>query len=258
MRNKLKIFVPIIVFILIAILIKFIFFKPREILFEDALIYGKVKSIKEISYKAELKNYEPIKIKKWRRGHLTDDFVCFFNEKGLPIKEIIYPAADTGTVSRTFKYKYNNKGQLINYYHEDDCPKEAEYLYNKNGQLVKTNSDWYSQEYEYYDNGKLYRRIQLNPKVGKEFQYTFTYKNDFIKCHDTYYFGAKWHLVEEYERDRHGNIIKYRLANSFEELKKEKWDEFEYEFDHSNNWIRCIHYRNKKPIYIIEREVEYF
>ena len=227
-------------------------------MFEDAILYGKVKSIKEISYKAELKKNEPVKIKRWRRGHLTDDFHCFFNEEGLPIKEFIYPAADTGTVSKTFLFKYNKKGQLINYFHEDNNPKEAEYLYNKKGQLIKEISDWYTQEYEYYDNGKLHRRIQFNPKVGKEFQYTFTYDNDFIKYHDRYYFGAKWHLIEEYKRDKHGNITKYRMASSYEELKKEKWDEFEYEFDNYNNWIRCIHYRNKKPIYIIEREIEYF
>lgn len=258
MRNKLKIFGLLIGLILGAVLIKFIFFSPREIMFQDALLYGKVKSIKEISYKAELKNNEPIKIKRWRRGHLTDDFHCFFNEKGLPIKEIIYPAADTGTVNRTLLYKYNKKDQLINYYHEHDNSTKSEYIYNKKGQLVKQISDWYTQEYEYYENGKLHRRIQFNPNVGKEFQYTFTYQNGFIKYHDIYYFGAKWHLIEEYNRDNHGNIIKYRMASSFDELKKEKWDEFEYEFDKMNNWIKCIHYRNKKPIYIIEREIEYF
>lgn len=258
MRNKLKIFGLIIGLILLAVLIKFIFFKPREIMFEDAKLYGEVKSIKEISYKAQLNNNEVVKIKRWRRGHLTDDFHCFFNEEGLPIKKIIYPAADTGTVNSTFLYKYNNVGQLLNYYYADDNPKEPEYLYNKKGQLIKEISDWYTQEYEYDDNGKLHRRIQSNPKVGNEFQYTFTYNNGFIKYHDIYYFGAKWHLIEEYERDEHGNIIKYRMSSSFDELSKEKWDVFEYGFDRYNNWIKCIHYRNKKPIYIIEREIEYF
>ena len=258
MKNKLKIFGVLISLIIVVIIIKFLFFSSREIIFQDAIIYGKVKSIKEISYKAKFKKGEIIKVKRWRIGHLTDDFHCFFNEHGLPIKEIIYPAADTGTVCRTFLYKYNKKGQLINYYHENDNPTKPEYLYNENGQLIKEISDWHTQEYEYYRNGKLHRRIQFNPNVGKEFQYSFKYKNGFIKSEDTYYFVAKWHLIDEYERDRHGNIIKYRMASSFEELKKEKWDEFEYEFDWHNNWIKCIHYRNKKPIYIIEREIEYY
>lgn len=258
MKNKLKIFGLIIGLIIFASLIKFIFFNPREIMFEDAILYGKVKSIKEISYKAELKNNEPVKIKRWRIGHLTDDFHCFFNEEGLPIKKIIYPAADTGSVSRTLLYKYSKQGKLINYHNEHENPIKPEYFYNKKGQLVKETSDWHTQQFEYYKNGDLRRRTQLTKNIGREFQYTFTYKNGFIKYHDIYYFGAKWHLIEEYERDKHGNTTKYRMESSYEELKNEKWDEFEYEFDRLNNWIRCVHYRNKKPIYIIEREIEYF
>jgi hypothetical protein len=258
MKNKLKIFGLIIVLTVTAVYIKFVFFKPREIIFQDSIVYGKIKSIREISYKAELKNNKPIKIKRWRRGHLTDDFKCFFNEYGLPMKEIIYPAADTGTNSKTFFYKYNKKGQLINYYLEEDRPIKPQYIYNKKGLLIREISDWYTQEYKYNDDGKLFRRIQSNPKVGKEFQYTFSYNNDFIKYHDIYYFGAKWHLIEAYERDKHGNIIKYRNASSFKELEKEKWDEFEYEFDNYNNWIKCIQFRNRKPIYILEREIEYY
>jgi hypothetical protein len=258
MGNKLKIFGIIIGLILLAVFIKFIFFSPREIMFQDAILYGKIKSIKEISYKAELKNNVPSKIKRWRIGHLTDDFHVFFNEEGLPTKKIIYPAADTGTVSRTLLYKYNKQGKLINYYHEHDNPTKPEYFYNKKGQLIKEISDSHIILYEYNENGDLHRKTQRAKKIGREFQYTFTYENGFIKYHDFYYFGAKWHLIEEYKRDKHGNIIMYRMAGSFDELKKDKWDEFEYEFDKMSNWIRCIHYRYKKPIYIIEREIEYF
>lgn len=258
MRNKLKIFGIITGLIFIAILIKFIFFKPREIMFEDAILYGKVKSIKEISYKAELKNNELVKIKRWRRGHLTDDFHCFFNEKGLPIKKIIYPAADTGTVSRTLLYKYNKQSKLINYYHEHDNPSKPEYFYNKKGQLIEEKTSLNIIRYDYYPDGNLYHKIQVDPEISDEFIYTYTYKDDFIKTLDIYYTVADWHIIDSYVRDKSGNILKYKMASSFDELKKEKWDEFEYEFDNHNNWIKCIHYRNKKPIYIIEREIEYY
>ena len=258
MKNKIKIFGLIIGLILLAILIKFIYFKPREIMFEDAILFGKVKSIKEISYKAELKNNEPVKIKRWRRGHLTDDFHCFFNEEGLPIKKIIYPAADTGTVSFINIYKYNKRNQLINIHFEEDQPSSPEYYYNQKGQLVKQKTSLNIINYDYYPNGKLHHKIQVDPEIGNEFIYTYYYENDFIKYLDVYYTVAKWHIIDAYERDRNGNIIKYKLVSSFDELKKEKWDKFEYEFDNLNNWTKCIHYRNKKPIYIIEREIEYF
>ena len=258
MGNKLKIFGLIIGLILFAVFIKFIFFNPREIMFEDAILYGKVKSIKEISYKAEFKNNEPVKIKRWRRGHLTDDYHCFFNEEGLPIKRIIYPAADTGTVSIVHLYKYNNKNQLINIHFNDENPKNPEYFYNQKGQLIKQKTSLNYIRYDYYPNGKLHHRIQVDPEIGDEFINTYTYEKNFIKHHDVYYTVADWHIIDAYERDGKGNIVKYKLASSFDELKKEKWDEFEYEFDKLNNWIKCIHYRNKKPIYIIEREIEYF
>jgi hypothetical protein len=258
MRNKLKIFGLIIGLILIAVLVKFIFFKPREIMFEDAILYGKVKSIKEISYKAKLKNNEVVKIKRWRRGHLSDDHHCFFNEEGLPIKKIIYPAADTGTVSILYIYKYNRKNQLINTHFNDENPKIPEYFYNKKGQLIKHQTSLNYIRYDYYPNGKLHHSIQVDPEIGDEFINTYTYENNFIKYLDVYYTVADWHIIDAYERDESGNIVKYKLVSSFDELKKEKWDEFEYEFDRLNNWIKCIHYRNKKPIYVIEREIEYF
>lgn len=258
MKNKLKIFGVLISLIIVVITIKFLFFSSREIMFHDAIIYGKVKSIKEISYKAKLKNGEIIKVKRWRIGHLTDDFHCFFNEHGLPIKEIIYPAADTGTVSKIYYFKYNRIGQLIKYYNLATNQIKIEYYYSKNGKLIKEKTNTNIIRYEYYPNGQLKHKIYVDPKNGDEFIDTYAYKNNFIKYLDGYYIVADWHLIDEYERDHHGNIIKYRMASSFEELKKEKWDEFEYEFDWHNNWIKCIHYRNKKPIYIIEREIEYY
>lgn len=227
-------------------------------MFEDAIIYGKVKSIKEISYEAELRNNEPVKIKRWRRGHLTDDFHCFFNEAGLPIKRIIYPAADTGTVSRTLLYKYNKRGQLINYYHENDIPTKPEYFFNQKGQLIKEMGSSNYIRYDYYPNGNLHHKTQVHPEFGDEFINTYTYENNFIKCLDIYYTVADWHIINVYERDRSGNIVKYKLVNALDELKREKWNEFEYKFDKYHNWTKCIHLRNKKPIYIIEREIEYY
>ncbi len=258
MKNKLKIIGLLIGLILVVILFKFIFFNPREIMFEDAIIYGKVRSIKEISYKAQLRNNEAVKIKRWRRGHLTDDFHCFFNEGGLPIKKIIYPAADTGTVNKILRYKYNKRGQLTNYYHNNDSHTESEYFYNQKGQLIIEKRSLNHIRYDYYPNGSLHHKTQVDPEIGDEFITTYTYENNFIQYLDVYYTVADWHIIDVYERDGSGNIVKYKLVSSFDEIKKEKWDEFEYEFDKCSNWIKCIHFRNKKPIYIIEREIKYY
>lgn len=258
MKNKLKIIGLLIGLILIIILFKFMFFNPRENMFEDAIIYGKVKSIKEISYKAQLKNNEPVKIKRWRRGHLADDFHVFFNGEGLPIKKIIYPAADTGTVSIILRYKYNKEGQLTNYYHDNDNLTKQEYFYNQQGQLIIEKRSLNHIRYDYYPNGSLHHKTQVDPEIGDEFITTYTYENNFIKYLDVYYTVADWHIIDAYERDKSGNIVRYKLVSSFNELKREKWEEFEYEFDKYNNWIKCIHLKNKKPIYIIEREIEYY
>lgn len=258
MRNKLKILGLLIGVILVLFILKFTFFQPREILFEDSIVYGKVKSIKEISYKAALINHKPVKIKRWRRGHLTDDFICFFNEEGLPIKKKIYPAADTGTSSYMQFYKYNKKNQLINIYFNHESPKIPEYFYNTKGQLVEEKTALNVIRYDYYPNGKLHHKIQVDPEIGDEFIYTYTYENNFIKHQNVYYTVADWHIIDAYERDKHGNIIKYKFASSFNKLKTKKWDEFDYEFDCHNNWISCTHYRNKKPIYIIERAIQYY
>lgn len=258
MRNKLKIFGLIVGLILVAVLIKFIFYKPREIMFENAKVYGEVKSIKEISYKAQVKNNEVVKFKRWRRGHLTDDFHCFFNKEGLPIKKVFYPAADTGATSRTYLYKYDQKGQLINFYNEAKNPTKPSYFYNQKGQLIQEKTSLNIIRYDYYPDGNLYHKIQVDPKIGDEFIHTYTYENNFLKYLDVYYTVADWHIIDVFERDASGNIVKYKSVSSFDELKKEKWDEFEYEFDNYNNWIKCVHIRNKKPIYIIEREIEYY
>lgn len=258
MRKRIKIIGVIIGFILIAFVIKHLFFSPREIMFEDAILYGNVKSVKEISYKAKLKNNEIVKLKRWRIGHLKDDFDCYFNEEGLIIKKIVYPAADTGTTNTRFLYRYNKKNQLINIHYENEKPKEPEYFYNIKGQLVKENRTLDYIRYDYFPDGKLRHETQVHPEIGDEFITTYKYENNFIKSRHVYYTNADWYIIDEYKRDNSGNIIKYRMSDSFDDLKKEKWDEFEYDFDKFNNWTKCIHYRNKKPIYIIEREIKYY
>ena len=69
-------FITLLLFsLLILIIANNVIFKNRVTLFHDSLIYGEIKSIKEFSYKAIQKNNKIIKGKRWRRGHLENDFI---------------------------------------------------------------------------------------------------------------------------------------------------------------------------------------
>lgn len=258
MKSKRSFYWFILSIILLIISIRVIFFNPREIIFENAIIYGKVKSIKEVSYKAELINHELVKVKRWRIGHLTNDFDCFFDRKGNIIKRSTYPAQDTGSTYYTEWYKYGKNGLLIETFSPSTKWRRETFTYNNQNQLIKQerNLDYYL--YEYDAKGKLSYKTQVTSDNRQEFKTKFIYEHNFVKYEDIHNISAGWHLVHEYKRDNSGNIIKYRLASTFQELKKEKWDEFDYKFDRYGNWIKCIHYRFKNPIYILEREIEYY
>jgi hypothetical protein len=247
------------IFLLLTGLIVIIFMHkaPREATFQDATIYGDIKSILEISYKAKSVNGVPTKIKRWRRGHLTDDFHCFFDLNGRLIREIVYPAADTGTRSIIIQYLYNNSNELIAERINGNINKDELFIYDSKNRLVKKKHTLGRLEYDYYPDSRLHHQLQIDNEMGKEFLNTYSYKDNYLHYDHLYYYGAKWHLIDEYDRDNSGNVIRYRIGSSWEDLKKSKWDEFEYEFDSVGNWIKCVHFRNNKPIYIIERSIEY-
>ncbi len=257
-HKALKYSILLFLFLLTIYFIKFYFFNPREIIFHDAIIYGKIKSIKEISYEARLEKGIVKKGKRWRRGHLENDFHCFFDKKGKLTKTIFYRAVDSGKTSYFVKYYYANN-QLINFYTHYDLNDKYGFKYDfylERDFILKDNE---TTKYKYGRNKKIKKKISYNfSSKNLEFRNIYKYENNFLKYNILYYFGAKWYLIEEYVRDNSGNIIKERLGSSFQDLKKTNWREYVYTFDKQRNWISCIYYRYKKPAYIIERKIEYY
>lgn len=183
----------------------------------------------------------------------------------------------TGKLSEQINQSYSKYGPYLfryKYFYDEDGTLHGE-TYREDG----TTEKWSVQET--MKKGKLQKRVQCNEKGeptvitlfdDEEHVLYVMYKTtgDSIS-YDYNENGDVVHLVlqEEY-KDAYGNmdfsvindstplLDTNSTANPPLKVRKTTEYKFEYEYDEHNNWIKRITYKGIKPLYIEEREIEYY
>jgi len=168
-----------------------------------------------------------------------------------------------GELKNTETYKYNLNSKIASEIHSSIT---YHFVYNKKNQLIEKNqyintphklkAKWV---YEYNCNGKLintnsYSIINDYPN-GRD---SYTYDNNEKLIESSSYSGNKLQSKWTYKRDIKGNITESNYFRGNRNDKKIVYMRYDWE----NNWTKSIMYEflrdNKKNIYIVEREFEYY
>jgi len=226
---------------------------------------GKVKSIREIPYKAVEKFGEVVKGDALGFEQILQ---ITFNEKGNKIESNSFNS--DGSLSFKYTYKYDDKGNII----ESNS-------FNSDGSLS------FKYTYKYDDKGNQIESNSFNPDGSLSFKYTCKYddKGNQIESNS---FNPDGNLVDKYtyKYDDKGNKIELNYFNSDGSLflkSTSKYDDkgneiernsfisdvnlddkytYKYTYDQQGNWIQQIAYKVKngveKPSRIVERTIEYY
>jgi len=273
--------------IFLSILTIFLFNFTKEIIVKNDLdkmnLKGKVKSIKEVSYKALVKSEKIVKGKKERfQSYDEMDKLFMFNEQGNEIERKEFYSE--GSLNERYTKLYNKEGNLLEtvvYNADGSFFYRATYIYDENNRCIEckgAESKWiykYNElgnlieEYKYYilgdemENKKTYEYDKNNNKISESsysedsLDYKWTYKYDENKKLIEFnegtdgVFNYKW----IYKYDKKGNLIE-EDKYSFGLLQTKSI--YKYDFDKRGNWIKRIRFIGKLPKYILEREIIYF
>lgn len=256
---------------------------------------GPIKSVKETSYKANLKFGEYVKGERERYGYNKDLYIIF-NKKGFGVEKNEYES--DGDLWEKIKYKYNNKNNLIErnkYWSDGDLLSKNKYEYNVNGDII--NAKRYTEskgnlklqffsKFETNDESKKTKEIRYNPDssiINKwQFQYvngnltklsSYDSKNN-ITAKYIYTYGANDNMLMEkiyyensgglelnnkliYEYNDEGNMISKVVYTSDDKI--ENRIKYQYlEYDKYNNWLRKLTLISDTSDYILEREIKYY
>ena len=221
---------------------------------------GKVKSIKEIQYRAWDTTGMLEKGEIWYNGYRI------YNEKGNLIEKNEYKANDSLRSKTIYKYDNNGKKTEWTYYTYDNSIEiMLNNKYDKKGNCIEVNN--------YYSNGSLkYKQIYKYDNKGNKIEYE-DYYPDSSMCSKTIY--------KYFDKGRREEIFDYNSDDSFENKAIYLYDEkgnyveeqiynsdgsyrnkliFKDEFDANGNWIKQVSYwgKSNEPEEISEREIIYY
>lgn len=130
--------------------------------------------------------------------------------------------------------EFDLKQRLINSEHN---------IYGAGGNLVETISYAYSEA----DSGAVVERT-VTTYDKKERPVTI----------DLYSASELLLVSEKIKYDRHGNNIKRTITYYDEESTTVTIEKREYTYDKRGNWTKCLFFMDGKPIYTIERHIDYY
>ncbi|MBI4946431.1 MAG: hypothetical protein HY840_08525 [Bacteroidetes bacterium] len=219
---------------------------------------GKVKSISENEYNA-VQNAHKVK-----KGASTGSERYVFNEIGNMIEQSIYNP--DGTLFSNFTCTYDGNGNKIeqNRYTNGILFRRSTFTLDNNGNCTE--------ETMYKPDGKLFRKfIYKYDDKGNKIEKNAYKPDGSITEKFTYKYDNNSNEIEENRFIADGSIadkstFKYDdNSNKTEENKHNPngsiayTSTFKYEYGKNINWIKRIEFdQYKKPIVVVEREIEYF
>ena len=175
--------------------------------------------------------------------------------------------------NRTYIYKYDKRGRIVKLTSLKPNGKtnsKKSFKYNsKSGRLVSSILNGYidySYKYEFTElpNGNLeclqYEDNKKHQTLVFDSNGKLLKKTKHVKRYSSMNYMSSGGNVEIYTYDEHGNITSKKEISILIRLnanEKPKYS-YEYEYDEKFNWIRQIEFQDNEPVYIIEREIEYF
>jgi len=255
---------------------------------------GNVKSLRQVSFYAVEKFGAITKGKRGGESLIeSNDFHNKYNEKGFLIERNsyldgtlylieIYTYDDNDNNIEVFQstsegengkviYNYDDKGNLIeenSYYPDDSLKASYKYTnkYDNNDNLIEQNTylsngslSW-REIYTYDKNGKLIENNKYQSNGSFDNKDTFKYDNNGYLIEITRYLpDSSLYYKDRYIYDEKGNPIERnydrpsdgKFTTSFK-------DTYQYDYDEKNNWIKKVHFKDKIPKHIIEREIKYY
>ena len=224
---------------------------------------GKVKSIKETTYKA-VDKFGQIKKGNVFYDGFSSPFTIIYNEKGNQIKICRYDKY--GKIDNKNTYKYDEKGNIIehNTYDDGRLVFKDIYKYDEKGNKIEKNHYYYDGRLDYkttYKYDEKGNNIEENiydydyDGYGSKYTYKYDEKGNNIEKN---YYGSNGRLdyKNTYKYDEKGNNIEENTYY-YDDRPIENYS-YEYEYDKNNNWTQKIQYRNTIPNSITERIIEYY
>jgi len=247
-------------------------------------LYGNVKQINEIKYKAIIKDGEIY------FGDIVSDFVgnpiYLFNRDGNITKKTIYNADGTyreGTINL-----YDKRGKLLRSSFSSGFLKHKTYYSYKRGLKKETIRKYLSSnnitqtKYKYDRNKNLIEEIFISPNDNSGYKRIIFYDyNGHEK--EKYFYNKNGSLKRKslYSTDANGNIIKatdyinskvisnlvlqFDSNNNRIELisydskgKLSFKSNYNYTYDNYNNWTQRIDYMDGKVTHIVVRKIVYY
>lgn len=198
----------------------------------------------------------------------NDDFKRFHkikrDNKNRPVKQTIIQndtvfgvfsvVYDQDKIIAENEYKYDNKPVrlLTRKFNEQNLKEKEE---------VTEYKTWDTLNYEnhYFYNSKqeliLEKRFIENDTLYEEIKNTY-HPNGKLKESISTPKGSSYFVITSQKFNEKGHLIKHsRIPN--DEKEKEIW-EYQYKYDSKGNWIEKINYKDKIPLRIVKREIEYY
>jgi hypothetical protein len=239
---------------------------------------GRVKSLKEITYKAvdrfgEIKgtditaeNYtifdDKGNITELRRG--KDKTITKYNNMGQRIEENYYKSDDSLGNKRTFIYDKKGNAIEIHFYGPDGgLSSKIISKYDDKGDMIESNM--------YLSNGDLFAKKNYKyDNIGQEIERNMYHSDGSLGQKRIYKYDSKGQRIEENyygsdsglsskiisKYDDRGNKIEENEYNPGGNLRNNST--YKYKLDSNDNWTQKIEYTNYVPVTIVERILEYF
>jgi hypothetical protein len=185
-----------------------------------------------------------------------------YNDKGHVI-EHIYDSEGIFQHNYSYKSKYDNNGNIIEsakYNDELRLSFKEKYKYDNNGNITDSakyyddGTLWIQQIYN--DGGNIIEIVNYSPIGTVNSKQKFQYDNKGSMIEKKYY-KRDGSLTGnyKYEYDNSGNIVKEIIASPKRSIKSKT---YKYEFDKQGNWIKQVNFRDEKATIIVEREIVYY
>lgn len=243
---------------------------------------GKVRSIKEVSYKIKEEFGSFYKDKEeWDNPFVNDLYVpmsiqmsmqksnkyIIFNRKGFEVESVL--EGKLMDLTYLYKYLYNDYGILsekTTYDADGRFIRKYKYSFLKGSVLsskILLGDDghplWmYKYEYDDDENLILKDSFFFIDGIGRVetihlYEYDYRGNNTLIKEYNS---ARKLMTATFYEYDNKSNVIEKYItwADGEHHIKRH----YTYNFDINGNWISCFVWIDEKPEYVIEREIQYF
>lgn len=250
---------------------------------------GKVKSVKEVSYKADIQSETLTNGKKERDADISygEDSYIEFNKQGNKIQHVYYNSNEKENLKRVYKYDSIENLIEVRWYEEGALTSKSIYRYNDKRENVEVSKYNYLDTLEHkwiirYDiNGAKLEELRYNSNAKIILRRVYKYDNNGNKIGGYQYdldsnLTAKWTYnqmgnqseyywynsdgssngIEKSEFDVNGNIEKQIWYDSNGSIKREST--YLYEYDTHKNWIRQVSYFDGKAQYILERTISYY